>query len=89
MGSQPPSWRSPLARWAYQGVPPVFSVRISAPCLPGAACPGCDVGLISIGTIEQLGRVLINRQPNADLDGRPTSVIGGKADKARTCQYVR
>ena len=39
--------------------------------------------------ISQLARVLINRQPNADLEHSPTSVIGGKADMARTCQYVR
>ena len=31
----------------------------------------------------ELGRVLIN------LMRRPTSVIGGEADMARTCQYVR
>ena len=37
----------------------------------------------------QLGRVLINRQPNANLDGPPTSVVGSKADMARTCPYVR
>ena len=38
---------------------------------------------------RELGRVLINRQPNADLVRRPTSVIGGKADMALTCRYVR
>jgi hypothetical protein len=34
--------------------------------------------------VSGLGRVLINRPPNADLDAPPTSVIGGKADMART-----
>jgi Zn-dependent peptidase ImmA (M78 family) len=33
--------------------------------------------------LGHLGRILINRQPNADLC-RPMSVIGGKADMART-----
>ena len=37
----------------------------------------------------QLGRVLINRQPNADLDEPPNVRYWGKADRARTCQYVR
>jgi len=36
-----------------------------------------------------LGRVLINRHPNADLDALPNVRDGGKADKARTYQYVR
>ena len=36
--------------------------------------------------IELKANQLINRQPNADLD--VTSVIGGKSDMARTCQYV-
>ena len=35
---------------------------------------------------SELGRVLINRQT---WMRRPTSVIGGKADMARICQYVR
>jgi len=36
-----------------------------------------------------LGRVLINRQPNADLDVPPNVRYWGKADMARTYQYVR
>ena len=36
-----------------------------------------------------LGRVLINRQPNVDLDALPSVRYWGKADMARTCQYVR
>ena len=39
--------------------------------------------------IELKANQLINRQPNANSMRRPTSVIGGKADMARTCQYVR
>jgi hypothetical protein len=37
-----------------------------------------------------LGRVLINRTAKMlTWMRRPMSVIGGKADMARTCQYVR
>ena len=39
--------------------------------------------------VALLGRVLINRQPNADSMCRPTSVIGGKADMVQIYQYVR
>ena len=38
--------------------------------------------------IELRANQLINRQPNANSMRRPTSVIGGRADMARTCQYV-
>ena len=38
--------------------------------------------------ILELGRVLINAQPNADLDVPSKSVIGGKADM-RACHFVR
>jgi hypothetical protein len=38
---------------------------------------------------NRLGRVLINQQPMLTWMCRPTSVIGGKADMVRTCQYVR
>jgi hypothetical protein len=34
-----------------------------------------------LGARAELGRVLISRQPNADLDALPTM--------ARTCRYVR
>ena len=37
-----------------------------------------------IAPVSPLGRVLINRQAIADVVRRPTSVIGGKADMART-----
>jgi len=36
------------------------------------------------GGADELGRVRINRQPDADLDARPTSVIGGEADMVGT-----
>ena len=36
-----------------------------------------------------LGRVLINRQLNADLDVPLNVRYWGKADMARICQYVR
>ena len=38
---------------------------------------------------KYLERVLINRQPMLTWMRGRTSVIGGKADMARTCQYVR
>ena len=38
--------------------------------------------------IEFKANQLINRQPNANWMRRTTSVIGGKADVARTCRYV-
>jgi hypothetical protein len=34
-------------------------------------------------TLQVLGRVLINRQPNADLDGLLMSAFGAKADMVR------
>ena len=37
----------------------------------------------------ELGRVLITDSQTLTWMCRPTSVIGGKADMARTCQYVR
>ena len=37
----------------------------------------------------RLGRALVNEQPNGDADARPMSVIGAKADIARTCGHVR
>ena len=38
---------------------------------------------------KQLGRVLVNRQPKLTWMRRPTSVIGRKADMARTRQCDR
>ena len=31
----------------------------------------------------------IRQNPDSDIEPRPTSVIGAKADMARTCQHVR
>ena len=39
--------------------------------------------------IELKANQLINRQPNANFDGPPNFRYWGKADMARTCQYVR
>ena len=39
--------------------------------------------------IELRANQLINRQPNANSMRLPTSVMGGKADTAQTCRYVR
>jgi hypothetical protein len=40
------------------------------------------------GGVSVVLRANASIQPNADLDALP-NVIGGKADMARTCQYVR
>ena len=53
MGSKPPSWRSPLARWAYQGSPGLSCRLFSA--LVSLVLPDLTVMLsvsVSIRTIE-------------------------------------